>query len=116
MPEFVTLGHELSHSERMMKGVSVPFASDMDKFGFQGSGVQKRLWNNAAEYVNIAGTENAIRQEHGIPDRQFHAGDLMEAKMPLQRDRLDGLLDTSLRRPFRLQTRLLSLAMQARGA
>jgi hypothetical protein len=99
VPEFVTLGHELSHSERMMKGVTVPFGEDMDKFGFQGTGAQKKLWNNAEEYVNIAGTENAIRQEHGITKRQFHAGDLMEAKMPLQRDRLEGLLRHPLASP-----------------
>lgn len=99
VPEFVTLGHELGHSQRMLQGTAVPFAADMDKFGFQGTNAQKRLWNNAEEYVNIAGPENAIRAEHGIAGRQFHAGDLAEAKMPLQRSRLDDLLRHPLSAP-----------------
>jgi hypothetical protein len=99
VPEFVTLGHELSHSERQMKGTAVPFGMKLEKLGFHGNGIEKKLWNNAEEYTAIAGVENSIRQEHGIAGRQFHAGDLAEAKMPIQRGRLEDLIRHPLASP-----------------
>lgn len=95
VPEFITLGHELGHSLRMMKGTTVPFVEDIEKFGFAGSVSDKRLWNNAEEYVNIKGVENQLRQEHGMEERVFHAGDRLKTQGPIIREKIETLLKNS---------------------
>src|SRR5262249_49338549 len=53
---------------------------------------ERKLWNNAEEFVNISAVEGSLRQEHGLESRQYHAGDWLKTQGPLMRSKLDKLL------------------------
>ncbi len=74
MPEFVTLGHELGHAQRLLRGAPL-HSEQMDDMGVTDMGEQL-LWNNPEEYVNINAVENRIRDEHHLPERRYHVGDM----------------------------------------
>ncbi len=74
MPEFVTLGHELGHAQRLLRGAPL-HSEQLDEMGVTDMGEQL-LWNNPEEYVNINAVENRIRDEHRLPTRRYHAGDM----------------------------------------
>lgn len=69
-PVFILLGHELGHGRHMQRGTvtkdtAIPNfftnPNDWDKYG-----------DNQEEYVNIQGTENSLRAEHGLGARKGH--------------------------------------------
>jgi hypothetical protein len=78
-PGFVTLGHELGHALRILHGGSVVagafYTEHANVVGLDRAAESQdmKLWSNLEEYVNITQTENAIRAEHGITARAFHA-------------------------------------------
>lgn len=72
-PEFVTVGHELGHARRLLKGASIPHGLSLDTLGVA-AGVDQELWNLPEEFVNIKGVENMIRGEHRIDARKYHSG------------------------------------------
>ena len=73
MPDFITLGHELGHAQRILRGASL-HGEDMADMGVDDE-VDQILWNNPEELVNIKGVENRLRSEHGLSQRNYHAGD-----------------------------------------
>jgi hypothetical protein len=73
MPDFVTLGHELGHAQRLLRGAPLQ-TENIESLGVTDRADQK-LWNNPEEYVNIRAVENRIRNEHGLSPRKYHAGD-----------------------------------------
>jgi hypothetical protein len=69
-PVFILLGHELGHAIHMQRGTSteninIPnfFCDKNDMVAYGG---------NMEEYVNIEGTENSLRREHGLGRRKGH--------------------------------------------
>ena len=64
-PEFVVLGHELGHAARMRGGAN---AGNLDT-GRVYKGEKPGQWKNAEEYINVNGSENPLRAEHGISER-----------------------------------------------
>lgn len=79
-PEFITVGHELGHAQRFLKGVSIPSDISLTQFGFKANRPEARLWHNAEEFVNINATENALRADHKLSPRSFHAGTVKNAR------------------------------------
>jgi len=70
MPRFVTLGHELGHARRMRTGTALDH-------GWGAAHpvtdpVERGSWGEPEEYANIRGQENAIRNEHQMPNRMYH--------------------------------------------
>lgn len=74
MPEFVTLGHELGHAQRLLRGAPL-HSEQLDEMGVTDE-AERLLWNNPEEYVNINAVENRIRDEHQLPIRKYHVGDM----------------------------------------
>ncbi|MNU73988.1 hypothetical protein D3C71_634790 [compost metagenome] len=74
MPEFVTLGHELGHAQRLLRGAPLQ-TEQMGDMGVEDE-ADKLLWNNPEEFVNINAVENRIRDEHSLSKRKYHVGDL----------------------------------------
>lgn len=72
MPDFVTLGHELGHAQRLLRGAPL-HNETLEDMGVTNR-ADKALWNNPEEYVNIKAVENRIRKEHGLSTRKYHAG------------------------------------------
>ena len=64
-PEFVVLGHELGHATRMRGGAN---AGNLDA-GRVYKGEKPGQWKDAEEYINVNGSENPLRAEHGVPER-----------------------------------------------
>lgn len=71
-PGFITLGHELGHARHNLRGTAGRSAW-FDGDPLAGQELDRKLWSNPEELANITGEENAIRREHGLPERQFHA-------------------------------------------
>ncbi|MFB9756140.1 M91 family zinc metallopeptidase [Paenibacillus hodogayensis] len=93
-PEFVTLGHELGHASRFLKGMTPDRFVGVDQFGVEGM-ADRQLWHNAEEYLNINAVENGLRNEHGIGKRKYHSGTLdnvnkmvLHERYGLRRDQL----------------------------
>ncbi|WP_300663663.1 M91 family zinc metallopeptidase [Fluviicola sp.] len=74
MPEFVTLGHELGHAQRLLRGAPL-HGEQITDMGVTDE-ADKLLWNNPEEYVNINAVENRIRDEHSLSKRKYHVGDM----------------------------------------
>ena len=78
-PGFVTLGHELGHALRILRGGSLGtptlYSEHAKEFGLDPSleGLDKAVWSDLEEFVNINEVENQIRQETGMSLRSFHA-------------------------------------------
>nr|WP_195761682.1 XopG/HopH/AvrPtoH family type III secretion system effector [Pantoea sp. 201603H] len=69
---FVSLGHELVHSYRMMKGTYTGGSSDrLDPKTAAGQEESRAV--GIGKYANEPLSENGIRQEHGLPLRQQYA-------------------------------------------
>jgi hypothetical protein len=69
-PVFILLGHELGHAIHMQRGtvtenINIPnfFCDNNDKVAYG---------DNMEEYININGTENSLRSEHGLGRRKGH--------------------------------------------
>ena len=70
-PDFVTLGHELGHARRFLRGISPGRSwSDGDPLG--GQDVERERWTDPEEHANITTEENPLRAEHDLPQRQYH--------------------------------------------
>lgn len=67
MPEFVQLGHELGHAIRFRNGESTVHFSSED------INEAARGWDNDEEQQTINNYENAIRRDHGLGKRLYHA-------------------------------------------
>lgn len=76
-PEFVTVGHELGHASRFMKGMTPDALIGVDQFGVKGKADQA-LWHNSEEFLNIGSVENEVRDDHGIGKRKYHVGEVDE--------------------------------------
>ena len=64
-PRYITLGHELGHARRALRGKNRPeFWEDQSP--------TNALWRSPEEKTNISQTENDLRDEHDLPRRQFH--------------------------------------------
>ncbi len=83
MPEFVTLGHELGHAQRLLRGAPL-HTEQMTDMGVTDS-ADKLLWNNPEEYVNINAVENRIRDEHSLSKRKYHVGDMNSVRFERNR-------------------------------
>jgi hypothetical protein len=69
-PVFIALGHELGHGRHMQRGT---VTRGVDLAGiFKAQGDRNDYAGNAEEYINIQGTENALRTEHGLGQRRGH--------------------------------------------
>ena len=76
-PGFVTLGHELGHALRNLHGGSLKnpmlYGDKAQALGLEGdASLDKELWSDIEEFVNITQTENALRAEHGLTARSYH--------------------------------------------
>lgn len=87
-PGFVTLGHELGHAQRLLRGAPL-HNEDFKEMGVTGR-VDQLLWNNPEEFVNINAVENRIRSEHNLSRRLYHAGDLGTVKFERERERFES--------------------------
>ncbi|TMV48740.1 hypothetical protein FE783_16975 [Paenibacillus mesophilus] len=87
-PEFVTVGHELGHASRFMKGMVPDSFVGVDQFGVGGKADQM-LWHNAEEYLNINSVENEVRDDHGIGKRKYHAGSVDNVNKQVLHERYD---------------------------
>lgn len=87
-PEFVTVGHELGHASRFMKGMVPDSFVGVDQFGVGGKTDQK-LWHNSEEYLNINSVENEVRSDHGIGKRKYHVGSVDEVNKQVLHERYD---------------------------
>lgn len=74
-PEFVTVGHELGHAARMLRGQTTSSTMRVGEHGVRGM-ADEQLWSSAEELLNITGVENRIRGEHDIGARKYHVGSL----------------------------------------
>ena len=78
-PSYLTLGHELGHAMRNRGGASFAHAGSgtFDKLLLEEEGstdAQARtLWTDPEEIVNITSSENKLRQEHLLTERNYHA-------------------------------------------
>jgi hypothetical protein len=90
---FLTLGHELGHSFKMLAGAKAKeFHTDL--FAHLEPDQQKRgFWTNPEELINITGIENKMRQESGIEERQYHKP-LETIKARRRNDKLTNLIGT----------------------
>lgn len=89
-PIFSTLNHELGHAAHMQEGAVTSKAKSMmelvdDRDSLGG-------WSNMEEYINIKGTENALRKEYGLGERKGHINMPLVLKDQL-RDRIYALED-----------------------
>ncbi len=73
VPEYITLGHELGHAQRILRGASLQ-GEDIADVGVTDE-AEKKLWTDVEEFVNINAVENRLRDEHGLSKRKLHAGD-----------------------------------------
>lgn len=87
-PEFVTVGHELGHASRFMKGMVPDSFVGVDQFGVGGK-ADKELWHNSEEYLNINSVENEVRDDHGIGKRKYHVGALDDVNKQVLHERYD---------------------------
>lgn len=85
-PRYITLGHELGHARRALQGESRPDFQDETK------DLDSLLWRNPEEKTNISETENALRDEHGLPRRKYH-GTIGAARAETTRHDLNKRLD-----------------------
>lgn len=85
-PRYITLGHELGHARRALQGESRPDFQDETK------DLDSLLWRNPEEKVNISETENALRDEHDLPQRKYHVTG-GAARAIVTRHKLEGKLD-----------------------
>lgn len=69
-PVFILLGHELGHGRHMQRG-TVTGETAIPNF-FTNPNDQSKYGTNQEEYVNIQGTENSLRAEHGLGARKGH--------------------------------------------
>ena len=68
MPHYVTLGHELGHALHNLRG-----QHHFHTAAFAGLGtLDQSLWDDPEEHTNISSNENAIRRQHGLPERAYH--------------------------------------------
>ncbi|MEK3916680.1 M91 family zinc metallopeptidase [Paenibacillus sp. FSL H7-0331] len=87
-PEFVTVGHELGHASRFMKGMVPDSFVGVDQFGVGGK-ADKKLWHNSEEYLNINSVENEVRDDHGIGKRKYHVGSVDDVNKQVLHERYD---------------------------
>lgn len=68
-PAFLSLGHELGHARafRAGRGAGQVFDNTVPQ-------ADQTSWTRMEEYRNITQDENALRDEHDMPRRRFHAG------------------------------------------
>ena len=78
-PEFVTIAHELGHARRIRKGATLKVSPSLGDLGVP-QGVEEDLWRRPEEFLNIKGTENAVRQDHGISARKYHSGNVQNVR------------------------------------
>jgi hypothetical protein len=84
-PRYITLGHELGHARRALRGKNRPdFWEKEDP--------ENALWRNQEEKTNISQTENALRDEHDLPRRKFHTT-VGAARATMTRKELNAELD-----------------------
>ena len=69
-PVFVLLGHELGHGIHMQRGTATQKTNIPNFFTNQHD--QEKYGSDSEEYVNIEGTENSLRAEHGLGARKGH--------------------------------------------
>lgn len=84
-PRYITLGHELGHARRALRGKNRPDFWEKEK-------PENALWRNQEEKTNISQTENALRDEHDLPRRQFHTT-VGAARATMTRKELNAELD-----------------------
>lgn len=78
-PGFVSLGHELGHALRILRGGSITspdlYSKHARQFGLDESldSLDKSVWSDLEEFVNINEVENRIRGESRMTLRSFHA-------------------------------------------
>jgi len=78
-PGFITLGHELGHTLRILHGGSLAnptlYSKHAEGFGLDKSldSLDKNIWSDLEEFVNINEAENQLRKESGMTLRSFHA-------------------------------------------
>jgi hypothetical protein len=89
-PGFVELGHELGHARSSLAGTAKSSVTWDDDAGLNDQ--ERPLWDSPEEYQNITGTENKLRQEHGLPERIYHTttGGVLKSK---RKQELVTLLD-----------------------
>ncbi|WP_240418724.1 M91 family zinc metallopeptidase [Paenibacillus periandrae] len=87
-PEFVTVGHELGHASRFMKGMVPDSFIGVDQLGVGGKADMK-LWHNSEEYLNINSVENEVRDDHGIGKRKYHVGSVDDVNKQVLHERYD---------------------------
>ncbi len=72
-PRFLTLGHELGHSFKMLAGAKGEKGVHDELFKhLQPDEKERKLWSDPEEFINITGIENKLRSESGIEERQYH--------------------------------------------
>ncbi|BDD05685.1 hypothetical protein [Aureibacter tunicatorum] len=67
-PSFVILGHELGHAKNYFEGTS---RTNVHKEHYQ-TDPDLIPWRNNEEHYVITQIENSIREEHSLPNRQWH--------------------------------------------
>jgi hypothetical protein len=66
-PGFITLGHELGHSRRALRGEAQASSWTHDDVSFD-----ELQWTAPEERGNITTEENPLRAEHGLAERKYH--------------------------------------------
>jgi hypothetical protein len=93
-PRFLTLGHELGHAHKNLRGASFNAPGTSQEF-FDQTGqdeLTRKLWSHdAEEVVNITSVENTLRDEHGLTPRQFHT-DQVSARHEIGQKKLEDKL------------------------
>jgi hypothetical protein len=76
-PSYITLGHELGHARRKLRGqaredVSWDRPGDPKYDDLQQGDIEHGLWSDPEEFENITTEENPLRGQLGLPERQYH--------------------------------------------
>ncbi|XID90760.1 hypothetical protein ACF3MZ_19760 [Paenibacillaceae bacterium WGS1546] len=90
-PIFSTLNHELGHAAHMQEGTVTGQAGSL--MGLIDERDSLDGWSNMEEYINIKGTENALRNEFDLGERKGHINtpyvlkeEMLEQIMTIEKD------------------------------